>query len=434
MLDLVSRPRGAGGNRRPPRFFSLPRFAAALVLVVGLLAANATPAAMAPRLRALLKASRTAVAGTVTGSTSYDDDRVAVVAFDATTVFRGKGQPPLKLSLIELHEGSNAPPLSAGTQGLAFLRPAGMTSYLQRTVPAGQYEELLPEYGAFIRAADAADAARQVAIMQRVLRAASGSAVSDADARQLTFDLLASDSPVLVEDGAAGVADLKSDTALSSTESSTLSAALLRKNLPDRVRIALIDAVVNAKLTPMVETLQRIDSPPPVMEAAWKALDALGSGASAEEMRRRLASTEPSTRVAAAREMLNRSGTAALGDVTAIAVRDPDPKVRVEVVEAIGALKDPATLPTLEQAFVDPDITQRQAAARAILAVGGAPAVAALARLAHQGPGDSQRFAVVALMTIDDPAAKASLAELAKTHPDPQTRDLIEHGFPKGEH
>jgi hypothetical protein len=135
------------------------------------------------------------VAGSVVESVSYDDDRVAVVAFNATEAFRGKiGEPPVRLSLVELHEGNSAEPLEAGMQGIAFLRPAAFTSYLERTLPAGSYEQLLSEYGAFIRAADKTDAARQVAIMQRVLRVAGGGALSDQDARDLTLDLLASDS------------------------------------------------------------------------------------------------------------------------------------------------------------------------------------------------------------------------------------------------
>ena len=437
MPDLdPSCPRGAGGSRRPPRFISHPYLAAVLFLVVALTAASSASAALAPRLRALLKAGRTVVAGSVTDSVSYDDDRVAVVTFNATTIFRGggKGEPPLTLSLVELHEGSNAPPMTAGMQGLAFLRPAASTSYLKQTLPPGSYEQLLPDYGSFILARDSADAARQVAIMQRVLRVAGGGALSDAAARELTFDLLASDSPVLVEDGAAGLGDLHRPSTLTDAESATLSAALLRLNLPDRVRIGLIRAVADAHLTAMVPTLQKIDSPPPVMEAAWQALDTLGAGASDDDLKQRLASTEPSTRIAAAREMLHRSGADAVVDVTPLAVSDPDPKVRLEVVEALGALKNPATLPTLEQAFVDPDVTQRQASARAILAVGGKPAADTLSRLAVEGPVESQRYAVVVLMTMNDPDAALLLKQLAKTHPDAKTRDLIQHGFPKPEH
>jgi hypothetical protein len=434
MPASASRPHGAGDRRRPPRFASAVGLGALLLLAAGAMWPSAAPAALAPRLRALLKAGRTVVAGTVADSTSYDDDRVAVVAFDASTVFKGRVQAPTTLSLIELHEGSSTEPLAPGTQGLAFLRPAAMTSYLQRTIPHGRYDELLPEYGAFVAAGDAADAARQVSIIQRLLRVAGGATLSAQDARQLTFDLLAGRSPVLVEDGAAGLADLPRGATLTDAESSTLAAALRRTDLPERVRIALISAVAEAQLGAMVPTLRAIDSPPAVMEAALKALDALGAGESDDDVRHRLASTDPSIRLAAARQLLRRSGTGALTAVAPVAVKDPDPKVRLEVVEAIGALQDAAALPTLEQAFLDPEVPQRQAAARAIIAVGGKPAADALTRLATQGSLDAQRYAVVVLMTLNTPDAKASLAQLAKTHPDAETRDLITHGVAKPEH
>jgi HEAT repeat protein len=319
-------------------------------------------------------------------------------------------------------------------QGIAFLRPAAFTSYLERTLPAGSYEQLLSEYGAFIRAADKTDAARQVVIMQRVLRIAGGGALSDQDARDLTLDLLASDSPVLVEDGAAGLGELSRGAPLTDGEQKIVSTALLRQNLPDRVRIALVRAVGDAHLTAFVPTLQQIDSPPPVMEAAWQALDKLGAGASDDDLKKRMASTAPATRTAAAREMLKRSGAGAIPAVAPLAVHDADPQVRIDVIEALGALKDPATLPTLEQTFVDPSDTQRQASARAIRAVGGKPAVDTLARLANEGSVDSQRFAVLVLMTLDDPNGAVVLQQLGKTHPDEATRDLINNGLPKGEH
>jgi hypothetical protein len=51
-----------------------------------------------------------------------------------------------------------------------------------------------------------------------------------------------------------------------------------------------------------------------------------------------------------------------------------------------------------------------------------------LERLATSGPQDSQRYAVVVLMLIDDPHKTAVVDRLAKTHPDEQVRKLITHG------
>lgn len=433
-LDSPRR-RGAGGTGRPPRAVSRLFLTVPLLLLCSQFYATVATADPAPRLRRLLKAARTAVAGSVTATTSYDDDRIAVVEFGATTLFKGRATPPpIRLSLIELHEGSNAAPLKTGQQGLAFLRSAPVTSYTKRILPPGTYDQLLPEYGAFIAAADAADAARQTSILQRVARAAGGASLPAGEQRQLIFDLLACDSPVLVEDGAASLADLGRGATLSEAEANTLRAALLRTNLPDQVRIALVNAVADRRLAAMVPALRQIDSPPPVMEVAWRALDSLGAGAAGDELKDRLASSDAAVRTAAAREMLRRSGADAVQDVSALAVKDADPEVRLAVVEAIGGLKDPGALPTLELAFVDPSIPERQAAARAIRAIGGQAAVDALGRLAVAGPVDAQRYAVVVMMTLDDPNAAPILQRLAESHPDAETRQIIQHGFPYHHH
>lgn len=435
MLDTASScPRGAGGACRPPRSVSRLRPWAVALFLAALMAGPAS-AAPAPRLHALLKASRTAVAGEVTTSTSYDDDRVAVVDLRADTVFKGALAPlPATLALVEMHEGASVPPLMPGNRGLFFLRPAARSSYLDRALPAGSYVELVPEYGAFIAAADGADAARQAAIMQRVVRMAGGATLPPAEERQLTFDLLASASPVLVEDGGAGLAGLGRDATLSDAEIATLRGALLRDTLPDRVRVALIRAVADARLTAMVPALGEIQSPPPVVEAAWRALDSLGAGVSDEVLNEKLAGTDASARVSAARELLARDGTAAVTAVTPLAVRDADPAVRLAVVEALGALEDPAVLPPLEAVFVDPSVALQQAAARGIVAVGGQPAIDTLARLAVSGPVASQRYAVAVMMTLGDPRSAPVLEQLGKTHPDEKTRHIIEHGLEDGHH
>ena len=434
MLDTASScPRGAGGQCRPPRSVSRSPFRSVVALLGLLAAAPPADAAPVPHLSALLKAARVAVAGEVTATTSYDDDRVAVVALRPSTVFKGSlGTPPRDLSLAELHEGSNAPPLAAGARGLFFLRPATRTSYLDRTLPAGSYSALVPEYGAFIAAADAADAARQVAIMQRVVRIAGGATLPAAESRQLTFDLLAASSPVLVDDGAAGLAGLGAAPALSEAEVATLRTTLLRAELPDRVRIAVIRAVADARLTAMVPALGEIASPPPVMEAAWRALDALGAGPSDEALKEKLASADASARQSAARELLARDGAAAVEAVTPLAVKDADPAVRLAVVEALGALKDPAALPPLEVVFADQSVALQQAAARGIIAVGGQPAIDVLGRLAETGPVTSQRYAVLVMMTLDDPRSAPVLEKLGKTHPDEKVREMIDHGLPAG--
>ena len=95
--------------------------------------------------------------------------------------------------------------------------------------------------------------------------------------RRLTFDLLAARNPLLVEDGTAGLANLGPQAELTPAELDVLAAALQRDDLPERVRIGLIDAVGKAGLRQAVPALQRIGAPIAVVEAAWRALDQLGA-------------------------------------------------------------------------------------------------------------------------------------------------------------
>jgi len=421
---------GAHGRQRPalrPRRFA-PSLLAATALA--LLVAAAAEALPAPRLRALLKEARVAVAGEVASVTEYDDGRVAVVALAVETTFKGDPAPGDRLALADLREGATRPHLRQGERGLAFLRPAARNSYLTRTLPAGTYLELLPEFGAFVAADSPAELARQQAIMKRLVAVAQGAPLDAAGARSLTFELLACDTPLLVEEGAAGVADLTSP--LDENESRILRTALQRAEMPERVRLALVRAVGSAQLTAMAPTLQAIESPPAVMEAAWQALAAMGVAPPSETLTERLASRAPATRAAAVRELLRREGVAAISQVAPVVLQDPEPSVRRAGIDALGELGTPEALPPLERAFADNPEALRQAAARAILAIGGPPAVQTLARLANSGSIESQRYAVLVLMMIDDPSKTVVLERLAKTHDDEKIHDIIEHGISDG--
>jgi hypothetical protein len=315
-----------------------------------------------------------------------------------------------------------------------FLRPARQTSYLASLLPAQQRHELLPQFGAFIAADPAQELTGVVDLLQQLAAAARGRGLDAAAARRLTFDLLSCQNPLLVEDGAAGVADLGAAVALSGEESDILHRALTRTDLPKRVRLALIGAVGTAGLTEMVPTLRAIDSPPAVMAAAWQTLERLAAPLSDEALAERLVASQSSTRLVAVRELLRSRGVAALPRAEPLALRDPDPAVRLAAVEAIGALDDPAALPILEAAFPDDSAAIRQAAARGMMRLGGAAAVQTLSRLAVSGPLDAQRYAVLILLTIDDPSTAAAVERIGQTHPDEETRDLIAHGLHAHDH
>ena len=431
-LAMFPTRRAASSGGRAQRARAGFRRALALSVLTALLSAHSAAATTAPRLRALLKTARLVVAGSVANVTSYDDDRVAVVTVSIDRVLKGSlpGTPPASIALVELHEGPTRPGLTTGTRGIAFLQPASHMSYLATALPAATYYEVLPEFGAFLTADSKADLERNEALIARMVTAATGKGLNAEQERELTIDLLASANPLLVEDGAAGLSDLGGKRALTPDETATLLAALQRADLPDRVRLALIDAVGTAGLTEAIPALQAIDSPPPIAEAAWRALDKLGQPPSEKSLTARLANRDAPVRAAAVRELLRRDGVAAIPQVAPLAVQDPDPSVRKSSVEALGALGRPEALPPLERVFAVDTVELQQAAGRAILAVGGEPTVDALGRLAFEGPIQSQRYAVILLMTLSGPYKEATLQRIGQTHTDEQIRDLVASGFP----
>jgi HEAT repeat protein len=426
----------SGGARVPPRR-ALRRCSLATALCILIVApAPSADASPAPRLRALLKAGRLVVDGQVATVKSYDDDRVAVVEFRVDKIFKGNlpGEPPQRVSIVEVREGPVRPGLDAGMRGIAVLRPAPRTTLLAKVLPEGTYYELLPEHGSFIAAASPGDAGRNSAVVDRLVAAARGSGLDASAARQLTFALLASQSPILVEDGIAGVAKLGRQAALTAEELGTLRTALGRADLPEQVRIALIEAVAAAGIGEAVPALQAISTPPAVVEAAWQALDRLGAAPPDESLQARLADREASIRAAAARELLRREGVEAISQIAPLAIQDPDPSVRMAAVEALGALKKPEALPPLERVFSSSSPELQQASARAIIGIGGQPAIDALGRLAFAGPGESQRYAVVVLMTVNDERKTEVLQRIGATHPEEEVRDLALHGLDVHEH
>jgi len=82
--------------------------------------------------------------------------------------------------------------------------------------------------------------------------------------------------------------------------------------------------------------------------------------------------------------------------------------------------------------FVDQSVALQQAAARGIVGVGGQPAIDALSRLAVNGPVMAQRYAVLVMMTLNDPRSAPVLEKLGETHPDEKVREMIHHGLPAG--
>jgi hypothetical protein len=170
------------------------------------------------------------------------------------------------------------------------------------------------------------------------------------------------------------------------------------------------------------------------MAAAWRALDQLQAAPPPEKLEERLAADNPDIRAAAVRELLRREGAAAVSKAAPVALQDPDPNVRIAAIEALGETGKQEALPSLERVFVEENVDTQQAAARAILAIGGQPAIDTLGRLTFTGPTTGQRYAFVCLMLTginrDDPLVQ----RIAETHPDESIRRLATHGVDVHKH
>jgi hypothetical protein len=394
-------------------------------------------AAVAPKLRPLFSRARLVVGGTVGEVETYASGRVAVAHLAVSQTLKGAPPQGAKLFVIESRELPTPPIFEGGMRGVAFVQPARLTSFLRQTLPPRSYSELADKH-AFLACASEAELAEMVGIFNRL---ASASRLPEADAakradadRRLVFDLVAARHPVLVEDGAASltsVADLAAT--LTEDEQARLETALLRADLEDRIRVALIAAVGTAGLRQLAPTLEMLRSPVAVREAAWKALDTLGAAPPAERLAEGLAADDPALRAAAARELLRREGVAAISQVAPLALQDRDTMVREAVVDALGASKRPEALPPLERVFEQETGKLQQAAARAIRDIGGPPAVESFGRLAFAAPPGGQRYAVMLLLTLtdrNDPVVK----RIEETHPNETVRELIRHGIEVHKH
>lgn len=408
---------------------------AGLILCAILIVASPSWAAAERRIGDLAQRARLVVSGSVRSVTPYDDGRMAVADFAVQEVLKG-GRTSGRIAIVEMRDVPTRSGLTVGAQGVAFLRRASRSSYLRDHLPAGEYYELLAARSAFV-ASDSAAAGKEIATLTRRILAPARGIEEDATlgmkkSRQLTFDLLASGHPILVEEGVAALIAIRSP--LAAAEVATLDATLVRETLGARVRIALIRAIAIAELVEAIPGLTEVQSPPEVMEAAWRALGRLGAPPDEESIRERLVSTQPQVRIAAVREILRRRGVEAVPDVAPITVADPEVAVREAALEALADLRAPEALPPMERVFAQESGALRQAAGRSILAVGGPAAAESLARLAFEAPISGQRYAVVLLMTMDSEETRQSLERVRKVHPDDEVRHLVEHGLPISRH
>lgn len=413
--------------------------AAAAALVVSSAAASPPRETVPPRLRSLVAGARLVVAGRVEQVESLDSGRLAVATIAVTQTLKGEASAA-RVLVLDLASLPSTPPLfRTGDSVLVFLTPARRNSYLRKLLPEGSYAEPTSGRDAVIAAADPAtidEAARIVAELVEASRAPA----PDADARRAgerarVLAELAARHPVVVEEGVAGLAELRPLLPLSDDESARIAAAIRREDLPSRVRKRLFAQVATLQLDGMVPALQAVQSnDAEVTAAAWSALRRLGAAPDEKQIAQLLRASDPKVRTAAARELIARDPKAEVDRAARLAVDDPDPQVRIAVTDGLGQSGSAATLVVLEKAFVKPPLEAQQGAARAIFQIGGRPAQESFARLVFSAPPEQQRYAIALLRSTGIAADDPLLVKIGKEHPDKEVREVAEHGFPELEH
>lgn len=413
----------------------------ALIALLGLVGAAHGAEQRWSRLADLLRQARLVVAGTVTRSASFADGRVVVASVLPDRVLKGEAGAGEVAVVEELDRPSSATVLPSGEHVVVFLARAPRTSSLTRALPPG------PTYWAPVAgrmgvlASPSAEVIREAAgLVARWVELATdtGDAAARADRmRALAFDEVAARHPVVVEDGAGAVAALP-DLAgtLTEPERHRLEAALARRDLPARVRVALVRTVAAQRLVALAPALRALDgAPPEVLAASWDALRQLGAPPTAQDLAPFVASADPAVRVVAVPALLVAAGSNAVPQVERLALTDGDASVSAAAATALGAAKPPGGLAALERIYVRTSSEAvRQAAGNAIVAWGGDEAADALARLAFDAPPGAQKWAVTLLFALGRRQDDPRIVRIRTTHPDPSVREFVEHGFDLGSH
>jgi len=405
--------------------------------------ALAAPAARAsegrPDLTHLIGRARLVVNGDVTDVATYDSARFTVATLTIRKALKGTADSE-RVQVVERHDLPSSPQfLVNGHHVVAFLGPARRNSALKHALPPGTYYEIVGGAGGVIASADAAGIEESVAIVTRLIDAQrkpeKDPARRAAATRALVFDEIASRHAAIVGDGAGNLSRVDDLAAtLTDPERARLEAALRRPELPPWVRVKLIDAVAECNLTALIPTLRDLPQPTPdVQRAAWNALRRLGAAPATEDLDTALSNDDAAIRAVGVEALIVAQGPEARPRLEQLALRDPDQKVRLAAIEALGKT-GPQALPTLESVFAGKDWTERRAAGRAISAVGGRAAAESYARLAFEGPPNAQKLAVTLLLMTgishDDPLVQ----RIAEKHPDEGVRHIVESGLDFHEH
>jgi HEAT repeat protein len=410
--------------------------AGACAVLLLMLATRSAGAVVGPHIQGWFDRAQLVVAAEVTSITPHDGGRANVAELHIERLLKGTyGEP--QLNVVDLRPVVSLPPrFVPGRHVLTFLAPLKMNTYLEQHLPRGTYFAPVEPPDRQLAAESAAELAEIADIVARI--AASNRAPEQdrgtqaAASRKLVFDLLAARHPTLVAEGVASLGAIPDlADSLTDDERRRLEAALDREDLDVRLRVDLVKAIAGGGLRQVIPALRKLRGPR-LTAACWGALADLGSPVEAADLEQHLKSTDPEWRRVAIRQLVRRERAAAIARAGDVALHDTVFAVRKTAIDALGATKLPEALPTLERAYADPMFEIRQAAAGAIITIGGHPAAETLARLAFDGPKDGQRFAVVGLFVLGIEKNDPLMRRIAREHPEQAIRELAERGLDVG--
>jgi hypothetical protein len=400
--------------------------------IVRELRARATPPAPAGTrsLRQLVAGSEAIVVGQTAATEYFDAGKLRLYRLRVDRTLHGRVAAD-EVAVVEAREGSERHPrLPDAVPLILLLRPAPSRRYLTEYLPAGSYLALAGGRDGVLAFADDAERTALEQVLAEAVRIGTLSDEAEAFAatRTLAFRELASGNPRLAADAVLELRHVDPLRDLAGAEVAALRTALASRTVPATTRIALLHLLADRRASeagPAVAAAA-VDSGP-VLDAVLAARAALGVPAGRVEHAPYLEATDPAVRASAIR------GFAALpdpgsGEIGRAATGDPDARVRIAAIDALGTVRWAGALPVLSQTFAQPEPEIRQASGRAILAIGGPAATDALLDLALHGASSDTRTHAAFLLMVTGGRDSEPVRRLLASGPSPDVQQMIEHG------
>lgn len=396
----------------------------ALALALALAAGRVGAVASAPgtSIAELVERSTAIAIGEVTASTPVADGAFVRHTLAVAEMLRGAARP--QLSVVE-ESLSSVRLFEPGQRVLVFLRPAPSYSLLRKALPGGEHFAPIERRAGIIPLAPESDAAARQIVAGFASEAADRAALVRLELRSGNARFVA-DAAHLIGSGAGLTSELSDE------DLAALRAGLDDARVDPAARAELVRVLGErgfAQIVPLLEALDTTDGA--LLAARARALARLGMAPDAQETLRLLAHRDPALRSFAVEQLERSGGEDLVPRLEKVALRDPAPRVRVRAVEALARQRKPGAVSALRKAFDSDDARVRRAAARAFYERRGDPEVAkALSDLALMGGSyEVQARAVFLLFANGAKREDAVIQAIARDHPDPRIRTLIEKGI-----